>query len=134
VTAYPDSGYVLDYWMLNSQNAGSNQTIMVLMDDDYCLQAVFAVDMASYYWLTVTAQDQDFEVEAQVFIDSVYVGVTNEPIYVREGYHYVEVQDPVETWYGYTYFYTFDVGEFFENPVYIEIIGDTVIDALYMHF
>jgi hypothetical protein len=41
VIAIPDEGYVLDYWELDSVNAGSNNPYTVLMQENHTLSAVF---------------------------------------------------------------------------------------------
>jgi hypothetical protein len=53
VTATAGEGSVFDHWLKDSQNAGSNQTITVTMDDDYTLEAVFRPLI--YYDLAVSA-------------------------------------------------------------------------------
>jgi len=42
VTAIPNTYYVLDYWLLDGNNAGSANPISILMTDDHTLQPVFA--------------------------------------------------------------------------------------------
>jgi hypothetical protein len=42
VTAIPDTYYVLNYWLLDGNNAGSANPINVLMTDDHTLQPIFA--------------------------------------------------------------------------------------------
>jgi len=41
VAAFPDEGYVLDYWELDSVNVGSNNPYTVLMQEDHTLNASF---------------------------------------------------------------------------------------------
>lgn len=43
VTAIPDTNYVLDHWLLDGNNVGSTNPIIVLMTDDHTLQPVFAM-------------------------------------------------------------------------------------------
>jgi len=43
VTAIPDTNYVLDHWLLDGNNAGSSNPIIVLMTDDHTLQPVFTM-------------------------------------------------------------------------------------------
>lgn len=50
VTAIPDSGYALDYWLLDSSNAGSTNPITVLMMANHTLQPVFT---QTNYTLTI---------------------------------------------------------------------------------
>lgn len=51
VTAIPDPGYQFEYWLLDSSDAGSENPIIVLMDDDHTLQPVFT---QIAYELTIT--------------------------------------------------------------------------------
>jgi len=43
VAAFPDEGYVLDYWELDSVNAGSANPYSVRMDKNHALKAVFSL-------------------------------------------------------------------------------------------
>jgi len=52
VTAIPDEHYLLDYWMLDGNPAGSANPISVLMTDDHTLQPIFVL---CNYTLTITA-------------------------------------------------------------------------------
>jgi hypothetical protein len=52
VTAIPDTHYLLHYWLLDGNPAGSDNPISVLMADDHTLQPVFVL---CNYTLTVTA-------------------------------------------------------------------------------
>jgi PKD repeat protein len=52
ITAIPDTYYVLDYWLLDGNNAGSINPINVLMTDDHTLQPIFA---RINYTLTISA-------------------------------------------------------------------------------
>ncbi len=52
VTATPNTYYVLDYWLLDGNNAGSANPISVLMTDDHTLKPIFA---HVNYTLTITA-------------------------------------------------------------------------------
>ena len=52
VTATPDTHYLLDYWMLDGNPAGSDNPITVLMTDDHSLQPLFKL---CNYTLTITA-------------------------------------------------------------------------------
>jgi PKD repeat protein len=52
VTAIPDTHYLLDYWMLDGNPAGSDNPLSVLMTDDHTLQPFFKL---RNYTLTITA-------------------------------------------------------------------------------
>jgi hypothetical protein len=52
VTAIPDMHYLLSYWLLDGNPAGSANPISVLMTDDHTLQPMFAL---RNYTLTITA-------------------------------------------------------------------------------
>lgn len=52
VTAIPAEHYLLDYWMLDGNPAGSDNPISVLMTDDHTLQPIFVL---CNYNLTITA-------------------------------------------------------------------------------
>jgi outer membrane protein assembly factor BamB len=53
VKATPDPGYLFDHWELDGVAVGSADSISVLMDSDYQLEAVFVVA----YTLTITTAD-----------------------------------------------------------------------------
>ena len=52
VTAIPDTHYLLDYWLLDGNPAGSANPISVLMTDDHTLQPIFVL---RNYTLIITA-------------------------------------------------------------------------------
>jgi PKD repeat protein len=52
VTAIPDTYYVLDYWLLDGNKAGSSNPFTILMMDDHTLQPIFA---HVNYTLTISA-------------------------------------------------------------------------------
>jgi len=51
VTALPDTYYILDYWLLDGNPAGSANPISILMMDDHTLKPIFAL---LNYTLTIT--------------------------------------------------------------------------------
>ncbi|MCK4434490.1 hypothetical protein KAU92_03285, partial [Candidatus Bathyarchaeota archaeon] len=54
VTAFPDTYYMLSYWLLDGNNVGSPNSISILMTDDHSLQPVFT---QINYTLTISATD-----------------------------------------------------------------------------
>jgi hypothetical protein len=94
VTATPDYGYVLDYWLMNGDYAGANPTLTVTLVDSYDVQAVFcpvgyetrfSLTVAGLHWFWNTPVDD------AVYIDGQYVGQTNNEFYVCPGSHLVSV-------------------------------------------
>jgi len=131
VTANPDSGYVLDYWLLDGNNAGTQNPITVTMNSDHTLQANFR-EGAVYHWLTVDAYDGYFgnPLYPGIWIDGNWAGYGYASIQVTEGWHTVLVEDPVWNDYGfYDYFsyFTDGYGNGASRPVY----SDTYITAVY---
>jgi hypothetical protein len=51
VEAYPDPGYILDYWLLDDESAGSNPRIDIYFNRNHTLQPVFREP--NYYDLTI---------------------------------------------------------------------------------
>jgi len=59
VTAIPDSGYIFDHWVLDGVDEGSNFEIVVVMDDNHLLQAVFKYTGALTWGKTYGGEDDD---------------------------------------------------------------------------
>jgi hypothetical protein len=131
VMANPDSGYVLDYWLLDGNNVGTQNPITVTMDSNHTLQANFR-EGAVYYTLTVDAYDGYFSnpLYPGIWIDGDLKGYGYVSVPVTEGWHLVEVEDPVWNDYGfYDYFsyFTDGYGNGANHPVY----SNTYITAVY---
>lgn len=132
VTANPNSGYVLDYWLLDGQNAGSQNPITVTMNGDHTLQANFRPG-TTYHWLTVDAYDGYFgnPLYPGIYIDGNLVGYGYASVQVTEDWHTVLVEDPVWNDYigSYDYFsyFTDGYGNGASRPVY----SDTYTTAIY---
>jgi hypothetical protein len=75
VTAFPDEGYVLDYWELDSINVGSDNTYTVLMDADHVLNAVFRPGI---YNIAITNVSPSKTVVAQDYSLNINVVVANQ--------------------------------------------------------
>ena len=136
VTANPDSGYVLDYWLLDGQNAGAQNPITVIMNGDHTLQANFREGTGTH-WLTVDAYDEWYynELYPNVYVDSVWVGTAPVSVQVTEGGHYVEVDYLVWNeyyWCG-EYFCYFSDGyyQYYDNPAYISVYSNKWVTAWY---
>ena len=131
VTAVPDPGYILDYWRLDGQPAGSDTTIIVPMNSDRTLEAFFREGQV-YHTLTVDAYDGYFgnPLSPGIWIDYDFKGYGYVSIPVTEGMHIVLVEDPVWNDYGfYDYFsyFTDGYGNGANHPVY----SNTYITAVY---
>ena len=132
VTAIPDSGYVLDYWLLDGQNVGSQNPITVTMNSDHNLQANFGVGSV-YHWLTVDAYDGYIgnPLYPNIYIDGNWAGYGYAHVQVTEGWHSVWVDDWVWNDYLGTYdyfsYFTDGYGNGANRPVY----SDTWITAVY---
>jgi hypothetical protein len=132
VTAIPSGNYEFDYWLLDEENAGSNTTINVYMDDDHDLEAVFE----PYHWLTVYAYDYGFETQLPVgvTIDSgEWSGTAGDSFYVPEGYHTVEVDDDISYQGQYYWFFFFGGYPYEQNGVYVLVDSDTELYAVYLY-
>jgi hypothetical protein len=131
VTAIPESGYVLDYWLLDGQNVGGQNPITVTMNSDHNLQAVFR--QGTYYWLTVDAYDgyAGNPVYPNIYVDGNWAGCGYAHIQVTEGWHTVWVDEWV--WneylgcYDYLAYFTDGYGNGSSRPVY----ADTYLTAIY---
>jgi hypothetical protein len=132
VTAVPDPGYVLDYWRLDGQPAGSDTTIIVPMNSDRTLEAFFR-EGAVYHTLTVDAYDGYLgnPLYSGIWIDGDLKGYGYVSVPVTEGWHIVEVEDPVWNdyfgFYDYFSYFTDGYGNGANHPVY----SDTYITAVY---
>jgi hypothetical protein len=123
------SGYVFDHWVLDSQTAGSNPSIVVTMDDDHELQAVFTEE-PQLVGLTVEGDAFGEYIETNVWIDQEWQGTTDDTFYVTAGYHTIEVDDLLEGWF----FYYYDVvgGDIeYDNPLGLTISSATTVTAEY---
>jgi hypothetical protein len=85
VTAFPDSGYVLDHWELDGDNVGSANPYNVTMDADHTLRAVFK---EITYTLTITTTTGG--TTSPYPGDHVYSSGTNVPVTAipQEGYQF----------------------------------------------
>lgn len=57
VDAVPDGSYGLDHWVLDSEDAGSENAILITFDDDHVLAPVFATPPENTWTLTISAGD-----------------------------------------------------------------------------
>ena len=140
VTAYYDSGYAFDYWLLDGQYYYYQNPISILMDDDHSLQAFFVEDPNTYYYINIHAVDTYFgegqPLTVNVYVDSQWQGYSYENIRVTEGYHYIEVDgwvdDPVFGWIPF-YYWTDDGWNIisYDNPIYINVDTDITLIAWY---
>ena len=133
VTANPDSGYLLDYWLLNEENAGSDNPINVTMDDDHTLQPVFH-EGTIYHWLTVDAYWSSTELHPNVYIDSNWAGTAPLYVQVTEGWHSIEVDEGTYDEYDYPYLFCYFTGYVYDNPTSIAVNSDTWTTAWYVPY
>jgi hypothetical protein len=86
VTAVFDSGYILDYWYLDSVPAGSSWTICVPIDGDHTLQPVFR-QATNYYDLTIGNDGNGYTSPSGVqnVLEGTYADVY---AYPNSGYHF----------------------------------------------
>jgi hypothetical protein len=106
VTATADSGYSLDYWLLNGEFAGANPTLTVPLVNSYDVQAVFCpVGYETRYSLTVAGVHWFWgtPVDDAVYIDGQYVGQTNNEFFVCPGTHLVSVATDSELIFRFEY-------------------------------
>jgi hypothetical protein len=132
VTANPNSGYVLDYWLLDGQNAGAQNPITVTMNSNRSLQANFC--QVPQHSLTVLAYNQYSEPGyVPLYIDSQYVGTTGYAYSVTDGNHQIYVEDPVFDGYFFHYFdhYYYDGGSDYNNPTTLSVTSDKTVTAYY---
>jgi hypothetical protein len=138
VTANPNSGYVLDYWLLDGQNVGSQNPITVTMYEAHTLQANFRT--TPYYWLTVNAYDaylgEGYPLDPNVWIDGNYIGTAPVSVYLTADWHTVTVDygpiyDPYWPADVYLVGFTGDYNDYNGNNVYVNLGQDSTVNALY---
>jgi hypothetical protein len=116
--------------VLDSQNAGSNPTIIVTMNADHTLEAIFSEE-PELIALEVLGRGFDFEyIETNVYIDSQYYGYTDDTFYVTAGSHTIEVD--YDGGSGWT-FHHFIIGEDwdYDNPTEITVSEAITVTAEY---
>jgi hypothetical protein len=142
VTATPDSGYVLNYWLVDGDYAGSNPTLTVPIVNSMDVEAVFCpVGYETRFVLTVGATDNynDY-VPSQVWIDGVLVGFANSGFLVCPGTHTVTIEDFVnETGWGQQWgtkagLWSFNSEELFQNWTTVYMQEDITIGAGYYYW
>jgi len=129
------SGYVFQNYTFGAQTSAENP-LPLSVTSDLTVTAYYAEPAPpGYHWLTVYAQDQYGYVPTGVYVDSgQWTGVAGDPFCVPAGNHYVEVDWEVDRGeWGVDYFYCFNCGDIFENPVYITVDSDTEITAIYFN-
>ena len=133
-TAIPSAGYVLDYWMLDSNKIIGNP-IHVTMNQDYVLEAVFRQQVTQTYELTVNAVyfDRTWKplIGPWVKIDGTTVGVAGGTFTVSAGQHVIEVQTPYSA-KGKTYVFQYWQNDLpASNPGSLSVNTDMTITACY---
>jgi hypothetical protein len=131
VTAVADDGYVLDYWLLDGQPAGSQNPKIVTMDGDHSLQANFRPG-ATLHWLTADAYDGYVwsPLYPTIYVDGTpFYGYAQ--VQVEEGWHSILVDDPVWDDYWGTYAYLSYFTDGYGNGAYRPVYGDTYTTAVY---
>jgi hypothetical protein len=129
VTAYPDVGYMLDYWTVNGTNVGGGSQLLVDMDANYVVVAYFRVEGDLVDFGLAAFYGPFCQVEVDLSIDSSYVGTTGYIYPVVAGEHTLEVPSSIYVegnWYFFDAFCIMtDFGmvlEFWEdNPAVIDI-------------
>ncbi len=79
VLAIPDSGWILDHWVLDSGDAGTDNPISITLDSDHVLTAVF-VEESQIGFLQGRVTDLDSHlpiVGAEVAVGDLYFSTTN---------------------------------------------------------
>jgi hypothetical protein len=141
VTATADSGYSLDYWLLNGEFAGANPTLTVPLVDSYDVEAVFCpLGYETRFVLTVGATDNynDY-VPSMVWIDDVFVGFANSGFLVCPGVHTVVIEDFVadDGWgpqWGGAGLWSFNSEELFQTWTTVNVQEDVTIGAGYYYW
>ena len=131
VQATPYGGYEFDYWLLDSNYAGSSSSIIVNMDGDHSLQAVFdELPPPPEYYLTILGR-RDWELMPfYVWVDDEGLDFMDTGTFVESGSRKIEVEQE----FAYYVFVYFDVdGEYndYSNPTWIDVQSDMTITANY---
>jgi hypothetical protein len=136
VTADPDGGYNLHYWLLDTEYYSNNLTVTVTMDSHHTLQAIFnqgLYDVSTGSVYLYNGQYHQFEVPFK--IDGEVVGPTWYTYQVTEGPHTFEV--PYVAWAGPGVAIVFDYWVVngwpysSDNPIGFPIHGDGFLGAVY---
>jgi hypothetical protein len=115
-TADPDSGYVFDYWMLDSAPAGSNQPIYITMYDDHTLHAVFREE-EGYELTLICGENGETDPEADVY-------------QVPEGDPFNATADPDG---GYAVYWLLDTELYSANQtVAVQMYADHTLEAVFV--
>jgi hypothetical protein len=147
ITASPDSGYIFDYWLLDSVPHSENP-IYVPMSSNHTLQANFR--SANPHWVTVNAYNQYYYTgsELPVYVDSQYVGETDYygsfSALLPEGTHLIAVAEYVDDYYDDTnhfqypemtthtlQYYYFDGDYSYGSDIYVSVTSDKTVEAWY---
>jgi hypothetical protein len=135
VYAYANTNYQFDYWILDGQNAGSNNPITVNMNDDHQLQAVFS-EVTTYHWLYIAGywSGLGYMIFTNIYVDGDWVGAGSAAVQVTEGYHSVQVDyGAYDEWgYPYTFDYFIHGGTYYyDNPASVPVYEDIYTTAYY---
>jgi len=130
VTANASSGYDFDHWILDSQSAGSNPTIIVTMNANHELEAVFSEE-PQLVPLEVLGRGFDFYyIETNVYIDSQWRGCTDDTFYVSPGAHTIEVDYDAGSGWTFHHF-IIDEDWDYDNPTEITVSEAMTVTAEY---
>jgi hypothetical protein len=102
ITATPDAGYALNYWLLDGVQYGANPNMDYYVLGAHDLQAVFNTTATiTRYSLTVNVLDlYSNPVNVTVFVDGEAF-CSNQELWVCEGYHLVVLDlEPNQVWGG----------------------------------
>jgi hypothetical protein len=131
VTANPSEGYLLDYWTLDGQPAGSSNPIAVGMSANHTVHAVFR-EATEYYRLDVEAYWTIYDpVFPDVYIEDEYAGTAPFWTEVSEGWHTISFDDPAYDSGSYPYYFCYFNDYIYDNPASIYVTSDMYILAHY---
>ena len=135
VYAYANTNYEFDYWLLDGQNAGSNNPITVTMNDDHELQAVFC-EVTTYHWLYIDGywSGLGYMIFTDIYVDGDWVGAGSAAVQVTEGYHSVQVDYGAYDEWGYPYLFDYFIHGgtyYYDNPASVPVYEDMFTTAYY---
>jgi len=124
VTAYPYDYYNFDYWLLDGGYYSSNPTVMVTMNSNHNLQAVFVYDPPTqYYYLTL---------EYWGWIGG-WVYMSGGTSYLPEGTYTLTVPWTYGGLYFVCWYYDGAYRDYYDNSITISLTSDRYFAALYSY-
>jgi len=123
VTAYPYGDYNFDYWLLDGGYYSSNPTVMVTMNSNHNLQAIFCEPPPVYHYLTL---------EYWGWIGG-WVYMSGGTSYLPEGTYTLTVPWTYGGLYFVCWYYDGAYRDYYDNSITISLTSDRYFAALYSY-